>query len=114
LSLTDFKTGRARVVTPDKRAALTLRCLPLPVDVGKLVEAHPNEVRVLSEELGAARISRAGEGVDPLATGGQADPAVHNASSTRPSSFRQDLLHALREASPDSGGTTGGSSAVGG
>ncbi|CAB1115634.1 unnamed protein product [Ectocarpus sp. CCAP 1310/34] len=114
LSLTDFKTGRARVVTPDKRAALTLRCLPLPVDVGKLVEAHPNEVRVLSEELGAARISRAGEGVDPLATGGQADPAVLNASGTRPSSFRQDLLHALREASPDSGGTTGGSSAVGG
>ncbi|CAN0172760.1 unnamed protein product, partial [Ectocarpus fasciculatus] len=114
LSLTDFKTGRARVLTPDKRAALTLRCLPLPVDVGKLVEAHPNEVRVLSEELGAARISRAGEGVDPSAAGGQADPALHNASSTRPSSFRQDLLSALREASPDSGGSTGGSGGGGG
>lgn len=44
LSLTDYKTGRARVVTPDKRAALTLRCLPLPVEVGRLIEAHPNEV----------------------------------------------------------------------
>lgn len=44
LSLTDYKTGRARVVTPDKRAALTLRCLPLPGEVGKLIEAHPNEV----------------------------------------------------------------------
>lgn len=44
LSLTDFKTGRARVLTPDRRAALTLRCLPLPMEVGRLVEAHPNEV----------------------------------------------------------------------
>lgn len=44
LSLTDYKTGRARVVTPDKRAALTLRCLPLPVQVARLIEAHPNEV----------------------------------------------------------------------
>lgn len=46
LGLTDYKTGRARVLTPDRRAALTLRCLPLPVEVGRLIEAHPNEVRV--------------------------------------------------------------------
>lgn len=44
LAFADYKTGRARVLTPDKRAALTFRCLPLPSAVAGLIEAHPKEV----------------------------------------------------------------------
>ena len=54
LGLTDYKTGRARVETPDKRAALTLRCLPLPVEIARLIEAHPNEVQCRGVALSVA------------------------------------------------------------
>eukprot|EP00752_Nemacystus_decipiens_P007824 g6989.t1 len=111
LSLTDYKTGRARVVTPDKRAALTLRCLPLPLEVARLIEAHPNEVRVLSDELGAARVSRAGGGSQPTVPEAQGEATLTNASNTRSSSFLQALLQALREASLDVIGGGGGGAA---
>lgn len=54
LGLTDYKTGRARVVTPDKRVALTLRCLPLPGEIARLIEAHPNEVQCRDVALSVA------------------------------------------------------------
>ena len=47
LGYTDYKTGRARVLTPDKRVALTFRCLPLPSGVGRLIEDHPKEVCIV-------------------------------------------------------------------
>ncbi|CAM9130524.1 unnamed protein product [Scytosiphon promiscuus] len=110
LGLTDYKTGRARVLTPDRRAALTLRCLPLPVEVGRLIEAHPMEVRLLSEELGAARVLRSGGGVvDATAARARDESAVQSASGTRSAAFRQDLLNALKEAAPDAVGGGGGS-----
>lgn len=49
VSLADYKTGKIRVLTSDKRVALTLRCLPLPEGVGKLIEDHPSEVRCSSD-----------------------------------------------------------------
>lgn len=49
VSLADYKTGRIRVLTPDKRVALSLRCLPLPEGVGRLIEDHPGEVRYFSD-----------------------------------------------------------------
>ncbi|CAN0350567.1 unnamed protein product, partial [Discosporangium mesarthrocarpum] len=43
LSLTDYRSGRVRVTTPDHSLAITLMCVPLPDGVAKALEWSPEE-----------------------------------------------------------------------
>ena len=93
--LSSADDGAAIVATPDNRCVVAVRCVPLPWAAAKLIDEHPERVRVFCK----LRSTLEGEGSEGRSPNGDATPPMEEARREA-ILFRDSLLAALSEGGP--------------